>query len=37
MVKLKRNLTKRNFYFLTQFMSKRNFYFETDGVNDKGK
>jgi hypothetical protein len=32
LVKFERNFTKRNFYFVTQFMSKRNFYFETEGV-----
>ena len=32
MAKFERNFTKRNFYFVTQFMSKRNFYFETEGV-----
>jgi hypothetical protein len=32
LAKFERNFTKRNFYFVTQFMSKRNFYFETEGV-----
>ena len=30
--KFERNFAKRNFYFVTQFMSKRNFHFEMEGV-----
>jgi hypothetical protein len=33
LTKFERIFTKRNFYFVTQFMSKGNFYFETEGVN----
>jgi hypothetical protein len=36
LVKFKRNFTKPNFYFVTQFMSKCNFYFETEGVHEFG-
>ena len=32
LAKLEKNFTKRNFYFVTQFMSKNNSYFETKGV-----
>jgi hypothetical protein len=32
LAKFERNFTKRNFYFVTQFMSKCSFYFETEGV-----
>ena len=32
LTKFERNFTKRNFYFVPQFMSKCNFYFETEGV-----
>jgi hypothetical protein len=32
LAKFERNFTKRNFYFVTQFMSKCNFYFETEGI-----
>ena len=32
LTKFERNFTKRNFYFITQFMSKCNFFFETEGV-----
>jgi hypothetical protein len=32
LAKFERNFTKRNFYFITWFMSKHNFNFETEGV-----
>jgi hypothetical protein len=32
LAKFKRNFTKRNFYFVMQFMSKCNFYLETERV-----
>ena len=32
LAKFESNFTKRNFYFVTQFMSKLTFYFETEGV-----
>jgi hypothetical protein len=32
LAKFEENFTKRNFYFVTQFMSKCNFYLETEGV-----
>jgi hypothetical protein len=30
------DFTKRNFYFIKQFMSTRNFYFGTEGVIHEG-
>jgi hypothetical protein len=36
LAKFESNFTKRNFYFVTQFMSKCNFYFEKEGVSHKG-
>ena len=32
LAKFERNFTKRNFYFITHFMSKGSFYFETERV-----
>jgi hypothetical protein len=32
LAKFERKFTKRNFYFVTQFMSRCDFYLETEGV-----